>query len=245
MTLYFTRLTLKRNPGLDALKGLLNPEDSARRLDAHHRLLWSVFSDSPERTRDYLWRAESNGRFYVLSQRPPLSNGLFETPESKEFAPAIEKGDRLSFILRANAVRSIAVGPKPNSGEKGSRGKKVDVAMHLLHSIPGGQQLPDDSGSARSEARYGLARKASLEWLERQGKMHGFTVEQGRFELDDYSKVTLPATRKKKHGQPQFGIFDMKGEISVTDPESFMSQLASGFGRAKAFGQGLMLIRRV
>ncbi|WP_243641924.1 type I-E CRISPR-associated protein Cas6/Cse3/CasE [Rhodovulum steppense] len=44
--------------------------------------------------------------------------------------------------------------------------------------------------------------------------------------------------------QPQFGILDLEGRIEVTDPEALLARLARGFGRAKAFGCGLMLIRR-
>lgn len=243
MTLYFSRLTLKRDPGLAALKGLIDPGDSNERTDAHHRLLWSVFSDGPERTRDYLWRSESNGRFYTLSKRPPKANGLFEAPECKTFSPTLAIGDRLRFLLRANAVRSIAVENGTGGESKRQRGKKVDVAMHLLYSVPAGHTSGSNT-STRSEARYDLARKASLEWLENQGKTHGFTVGTDSFVLEDYSTVVLPANRSKKTGQPRFGVFDMKGEIEVLDPESFIQQLATGFGRAKAFGQGLMLIRR-
>jgi len=43
--MYLSRLTLSRAP-------------SAAALDAHHRLLWSLFSDDPDRRRDFLWREE-------------------------------------------------------------------------------------------------------------------------------------------------------------------------------------------
>jgi len=243
MTLYFSRLKLKRDPSTSALKGLIDPGDANERTDAHHRLLWSVFSDGSERTRDYLWRAEPKGRFYTLSRRLPIANGLFEAPESKEFSPALAKGDRLNFMLRANAVRSIPTTKAADTSQKRQRGKKVDVAMHLLHSVPAG---PSSEGttSKRSEARYELASKASREWLENQGKTHGFEVVGDRFVLEDYSTVILPGKRGKQRGQPQFGVFDLKGQITVTDAEPFIHQLAIGFGRAKAFGQGLMLIRR-
>ena len=36
----------------------------------------------------------------------------------------------------------------------------------------------------------------------------------------------------------------MSGEITITDPAAFLSKLPLGFGSAKAFGCGLMLIRR-
>lgn len=38
---------------------------------------------------------------------------------------------------------------------------------------------------------------------------------------------------------------DFEGELSVTDPGIFLSALFKGIGPAKAFGCGLMLVRRV
>jgi CRISPR system Cascade subunit CasE len=40
-------------------------------------------------------------------------------------------------------------------------------------------------------------------------------------------------------------VLDINGVLTVKDPERFLVALASGFGRARAFGYGLMLIRRV
>ncbi len=40
------------------------------------------------------------------------------------------------------------------------------------------------------------------------------------------------------------GVLDLEGEIEVTDPAAFATALAQGFGRAKAWGCGMMLIRR-
>jgi len=36
----------------------------------------------------------------------------------------------------------------------------------------------------------------------------------------------------------------MTGALEIADPAAFLARLAQGFGRAKAFGCGLMLIRR-
>ena len=38
---------------------------------------------------------------------------------------------------------------------------------------------------------------------------------------------------------------DFEGELRVTDPEAFLSALSNGIGPAKAFGCGLMLVRRL
>jgi CRISPR system Cascade subunit CasE len=39
-------------------------------------------------------------------------------------------------------------------------------------------------------------------------------------------------------------VLDFEGVLEVTDPVRFLAALANGFGRARAFGCGLMLIRR-
>lgn len=221
MSRYLSRLRLSRKPSAQALSSLLNPKDDGQRLDAHHKLLWSVFSDGPDRTRDFLWRDEGDGRFIALSSRPPEASDLFEQPEVKEFAPALAAGDRLSFALRANATRT-----RKSVG-------RVDVVMDALHGLPTG---------ARAEERMALAQTAGSDWLAGQGAKAGFRPVQ--CEAGDYSTVTLPGYRGPRKGQPQFGILDMSGVLEVTDPAAFTAALAQGFGRAKAYGCGLMLIRR-
>ena len=221
MSLYLSRLSLSRKPSAAALNSLLNPQDEGRRLDAHHKLLWSVFSDGPDRARDFLWRDEGDGRFVALSARPPMVSDLFEPPEFKEFSPVLAPGDRLAFVLRANATRSRkAIG-------------RVDVVMDALYSLPSG---------LRAEERMAVAQTEGTDWLTGQGACAGFRlIECG---VGDYSTVSFPGYRGPRKGQPQFGILDLSGVLEVVDPAVFVEHLARGFGRAKAFGCGLMLIRR-
>ncbi len=40
------------------------------------------------------------------------------------------------------------------------------------------------------------------------------------------------------------GVLDYEGVLTVEDPVLFLSALTVGFGRARAFGCGLMLVRR-
>lgn len=222
MSLYLSRLCLSRNPSARALSSLLNPEDSARRMDAHHKLLWAVFSDGPARRRDFLWREDSAGVFFTLSARPPVASELFDPPEVRDFAPVLAVGDRLAFNLRANATRA----------RKGVG--RVDLVMDALHGLPSGE---------RAETRMAVAQTAGTDWLAGQGARAGFSLIHA--EVGDYSTVTLPGHRGPRKGQPQFGVLDMTGVLEVTDPAAFLAQLATGFGRAKAFGCGLMLIRRI
>lgn len=245
MSLYLSRLTIARNPAATAIRALIDPlpepararlHDPAqgRIMDAHHRLIWALFGDDPQRERDFLWRSEGKGRFLVLSHRPPAADGagLFDPPEVKDFAPDLRAGDRLAFVLRVNATRT-----RRNSADPGARCARVDVVMDAIHALPSGR-ISDD----RREARMAAAGEAGRRWLDRQGAGAGFTVEWA--EVADYSVVPLPAHAGPRRGQPQFGVMDMAGHIRVADPAPLIARIGKGFGRAKAFGCGLMLIRR-
>jgi CRISPR system Cascade subunit CasE len=39
-------------------------------------------------------------------------------------------------------------------------------------------------------------------------------------------------------------VIEFDGALTVRQPEIFLAKLARGFGRGKAFGLGLMLLRR-
>lgn len=242
MTLFLSRLRVRRTPSASALKALIDPEDTGRRIDAHHRLIWTAFADEPDRGRDFLWRDEGDGRFITLSRRPPAAGELFEPPETKPFAPDLCGDDRLAFALRANATRSVRPDPDDRSASGRVRTKHRDVVMELLHPVPGAARLPADEPSTRPAMRAEMAQRAAAVWMAEQGARHGF--EPLDVALSSYDAVTLPGRRGPRKGSPRLGVLDLSGMIEVRDPEAFLAALASGFGRAKAFGCGLMLIRR-
>lgn len=219
MSLFLSHLRLSRAPSAQALAGLLLPDDPAQRRSAQHNLLWSVFADSPERKRDFLWREESDGSFLVLSVRAPSQTDLFQPHRVKPFAPILAAGDRLDFLLRANATRA-------------RQGQRVDVVMDALHDIP---------SCKRAALRMESAGKEGGAWLERQGAASGFRLHAAT--AHDYTVETLPTYRGRKD-RPHFGIIDLSGQLEIEDPAIFLASLAKGFGRAKAFGCGLMLVRR-
>ena len=240
MTLYLSRLRLSRAPDARALRALIDPRETGPRLDAHHRLIWAVFADRADRTRDFLWREDGSGHFLTLSARPPIPTDLFDPPEVKTFAPDLRAGDRLAFTLRANATKDRPRGQLDPQNPKKDR--RVDIVMDLLREVPGAETLQGRSPSARPERRLDLARQAAEAWMTRQGARAGF-VPQEVF-VQHYDAVTLPGHRGKRRGAPRLGILDLSGHLEVGDPETFVTALGNGFGRGKAFGCGLMLIRR-
>ncbi len=191
---------------------------------AVNRLVWALLTDGPDRQRDFLWREEGPGRFMALSTRPPTPMPDLFDVDAKPFEPALARGDRLVFSLRANPVVARVAAP-------GQRGKRHDVVMDALHALPQAQ---------RAAARLGAVADAGQAWLERQGAAHGFTLAEG-VGVDGYEPVRIP----RDSGKPaRFSQMDFTGRLTVTDPEVFLASLSRGFGRARAFGCGLMLIRR-
>lgn len=223
--LYLSRVRLRRDVPAAALARLLVPDDTVARADASHRLVWALFADTPGRRRDFLWREEEPGRFMLLSARPPTDpHDLFQI-ENKPFEPALSPGDRLGFTLRANPTVD-------RSSPSRHRSTRHDVVMDLL------RQQPADS---RAEARPTVMIQAGRDWLARQGQAHGF-APRGDETVDGYDSVRIP---RANGAGATFGRLDISGVLEVTEPDRFLSALAGGFGRARAYGCGLMLIRRV
>ena len=57
--------------------------------------------------------------------------------------------------------------------------------------------------------------------------------------MDDYQQ------RSGQKGQMRFSTVDFSGELSVVGPAAFGEALRDGIGHAKAFGRGLLLVRRL
>lgn len=223
MTLYLTRARISQTAEESGLKSLFLPSgaQAEQAPDPLRRALWTLFSDSAERKRDFLWRVEASGQIYILSERLPEDKHALFRLESKPFEPALAAGDRLRFVLRVNATIDRA-GEGPD--------RRVDVVMHALKSLP---------QEERAAARMDAARREGSAWLARQGGKRGFELEEAVAE--NYRALTIP---RPSGARMKLGVIDLAGVVRVSDPQAFLGVLAGGFGRARSFGNGLMLIRR-
>lgn len=221
--LLLSRARLRRDAPIRALAQVLVPAGTSARAASTHRLVWTLFGDVADRRRDFLWRESEPGCFYILSRRAPEDrHGLFECDPPKTFAPTLRPGDRLGFLLRANATVAKAAGRE-------TRGRRADVVMAALHGLKGGERGP---------ARESAIQEAGASWLVRQALKSGF--ELATSQVERYETLSL-----ERAGAPmRIGVLDFSGTLRVTDPELFITSLGAGFGRAKAFGCGLMLLRR-
>ena len=226
------RLRASRGEALSAIAPLLIPDDPRKQVSHAHRILWLLFQDIPDAVRDFLWRDEGKGKYMILSARPPVDPlGLFDL-DSKPFEPVLQAGDRLAFSLRANPVVARKGALTKADHDQRKRGKRVDVVMDALKSVP---------TKDRAAVRDQIATDVAAQWLMKQGLASGFKLPRPPL-VDGY--VQVPVERRK--GQAAgFSALNMSGILEISDPVAFLSRLPKGFGSAKAFGNGLMLIRRV
>ena len=230
--LHLSRVRLRRDAPVAALAPLLLPPEAGERAGTTHRLLWTLFADAPDRERDFLWRETGDGglvpgrsAFVVLSARQPHdAHGLFEL-EFKEVRARPGPG-RPPRLLAARQPRR-----HPTRSAEGRRPTRHDVVMDRLRALP-----PDE----RAGKRLDLVREAGRDWLLRQGERAGF-VPVGEPRIDGYEQLRIERQRKPPI---RFSVLDLDGMLEVRDPAAFLAALHRGFGKAKAFGCGLMLIRR-
>ena len=235
MSLFLSRLRLRHDGATASLRQLFLPDDEDERIATGHRLVWSLFADGPDRKRDFLWREGEEHSFMVLSARPPLDAHRLFALETKEFAPRLSPGDRLGFVLRTNATTSA----KPAASDR--RGERIDVVMAALTLVA--------KGEARSRAREEIADREGRAWFLRQGAKSGFSANPRELSVRGYRVHRLPRRRAAAAGHGRatgatLGVLDLEGVLTVAEPGVFLAAVAAGFGRAKAFGCGLMLIRR-
>lgn len=222
--MFLSRVTLSEAPSAGSLFRML-----AGRLDAYesHRLVWALFGDDPNRERDFLYRYDQQrGRpeLMIVSAQPPMDNHNLFHIESKPYAPDLRAGDRLTFMARINPVWRKEVDGKR---------RKVDVVMDEIHRSRREKDGPVD--------RLDVAAEALPPWFAAQGQRGGFTLEDDSLVVEAYGRHRF---RTRDGGDVTVAGVDVRGAVRVTEPDSFRETLFQGLGTSRAFGFGVMLVRR-
>lgn len=189
------------------------------RLDTPSRHEWTLYVVSPGRPSMEQLQEECG-----WSQEPS-----WQTAEYGPFLDRLRAGQRWTFRLTANPVRSV-------SGERGTRGT---VSPHVTVT----QQ--QDWLVQRAE-RLGFhvpAQAPELLTDEGTASPGGDPIPQVRVtrrEQDSFAKGEPSRRRTATITRAQFD-----GVLEVTDEELLRTALTHGIGRAKAYGCGLMTLARV
>lgn len=196
-----------------------------------HSLIWDLFSDGPERERDFLFRQEEfHGLpgFLTVSRRPPSSRNGTWLVETKPYNPVLREGMQLGFALRANPIRTVQ--------DEHRRHHRHDVVMNAKRRL-------GENPSERKPSLPEIVQEAGVAWLASRSEPYGFTFSPGEVSADGYTRLRLV-----KGGSPaliQLSTIDFSGRLTVRDPERFRAALEGGIGPAKGFGCGLLLVRPV
>ena len=229
-----------------------------------HRLLWDLFNKESrflyreEFAQEQTGSARNLPIYYVLSETCPDQNSPIFQVDSKPFSPNLSTGESLAFRLRANPTVSRKV-----DGQE--RSKRHDVVMDAQYQwlrTACKQRSLDNSGK-KSEMRQrlashsdftneggpqklkksldGAAAEAATRWLFKCGVQNGFEFNPIKLQTTAYRWHALPEKGRKAG----FSSMDYEGILTVVDPKKLVKRIGQGFGPSKAFGCGLMMIRRV
>ena len=226
--MYLSRVRLRRTAQINALLPLLLEGNPGKR-DPDHHLMWYLFAEEDgTRERDFLWRRTGGGAYLILSARPPQDAlDLFRIDEPKPFELDLPVGAKLRFMLRACPVVQRR---KPGADRKTV---KHDVVMDALRAHASGE---------RSAQREAIVQREGAAWLDRQAEGRGFAVDRSEVTAEGYRQMRV--ARGRRRVPMRFSSLDLSGILTVQDSGLLLKAITRGFGAARAFGCGLMLVRR-
>jgi CRISPR system Cascade subunit CasE len=193
-------------------------------LAPEHHVVWSLF-DRYESERRWLYRRLTDRDLRIISTNAPKSSPYATVLATRERSfEWLKSGMRLVFKLRANAVRRVVIDGKT---------RKVDVVMHALHPLP-----PEE----RRVRRDDITHAAYLEWIQRQGVVHGFSVEQETFQVVAHYRERIP---RRNAAAALINCGELVGLVTVTDAQAFGRCLTEGLGASRSFGCGLLEVARL
>lgn len=226
--MYLSRLTLQTQQ--------LSVYDITRAFGADgyrtHQTLWDLFGGDPDAARDFLYRRDDQGgvlRFLVLSERQPEDRRGVWAVETKPYRPQVREGQVLAFSLRLNPVVSRR--------DAQGRQQRHDIVMDYKHRLKN-EGTPPGQWPGRAE----LVRQGAWTWLSQRMHKLGFVLSEAAFFTEAYEQHQL---FKKDKSPIHLSTVDCRGHLTVKDTERFQRTLTKGIGPAKAFGCGLLLVKKV
>ncbi len=205
-------------------------KESKNILYTTHKLLWNIFPKDSDAKRDFLFRRDTQSKiplFYIVSKRKPTNNPIFDIV-TKEYNPKLKIGQKLAFSLNANPV----VVKRLNGMKKHSR---HNVWVDAKKSCKDMKLNPQEIRK--------VCEKRTKEWLVSRSEKHGFSVDEQNVFVDGYTKHHLYKVNNRKN--VRFSSVYFEGILIVSNVDLLCKCLFEGIGKSKAFGYGLLLVKRI
>lgn len=227
MSHYFSRVRVRTG----AVRSLLNQTGHAYR---EHALIWQLFPGDGM-ARDFLFRADIDTQgmpvYYIVSRREPSLHDTLVV-ETRSYDPQLQAGEMVRFDMRVNPTHTVS-----------KTRQRHDVLMHAKYQARE-EGLSSDEIAKRIES-------AGRQWLVERSM--GLRIMLDLDDLPDGLADSLVMSRylqhrvgaRKHEKELRFSSVDYSGIAEVTDPDALRKALFEGVGRAKAFGCGLLLVRRL
>lgn len=202
-----------------------------------HQWLWRFLPAPSGTPRRFLFRrrdVDGLPRFYVVSPEEPRAPSPHWQVASKRYAPVVNAGDVFDFDLRANPVVTCR-----NANGKAARHDVVMQAKKLLLRERGLARWTDWTGPDRP-AHAELVQQNASAWLVARCDRLGIELigSDEALRADGYEQ------HRGKGGALRLSSVDFSGRLKVVRPEVLREALYSGVGHGKAFGCGLLMLRR-
>jgi CRISPR system Cascade subunit CasE len=198
-----------------------------------HKKIWALVSRAENQQRDFLYRVEYDDYqnikcIYLLAPHQISSQDGIKIVVSPKYQPQLKTGEHLYFNLRANPV----IKRKENG-----KAKEYGLVMDAKYQFKKNGQSYQEQLSLDE-----LIHQVCMKWLVRKGEQHGFSVRQFEVTIDNAREYLIKSPTKQEY---MLRTHDFSGVLTVVDPDAFINALFTGIGSAKAFGCGLMLVKRV
>lgn len=188
-----------------------------------HRRIWRLFPDAPDEPRRDAAGQRIGFLFRVEDQGPGRPTRVLV--QSRK-APQSADGITLIATRRLN--------PQLGAGQR----LAFLLTANPIKNIQD-QQLTQKPGKRRDTCRVPLIREEEQrDWLTR--KLAGAAI------IETASLSPHPPTFFRRGNRAgKLVTITFEGTLQVRDPEILVNRLANGIGPAKAFGCGLLLVRRL
>lgn len=190
-----------------------------------HQELWSLFPGVKRGESRFLYRVGQDCVYAVSDIQPIDTTGRWLVNPTVPYNPQVFKGLVLDFMLKVNPVY-----------DQFEDGKKVrhSIILEYIHKLR-------RSGKPQSEwpCAEDIRLKACSEWFKTQEDLKGFSVNNFRVE----QQQDVQFENERTGDTMKFTVLDLRGQLTVLDPDAFKHTLYHGIGKAKRFGYGMFMIK--